>query len=67
MKTGDILSLPEPPVGTTLLVHDPTGKFTIRHEEKGWRQEAGSAYVSWRSVISAWGPGSDPDICFEVV
>lgn len=67
MKIGDTIRMEEPPVGTVLRVHDPVENFDIIHEEYGWRQFGKGAYVSWRSVISAWGPGSDPAIYFEVV
>lgn len=71
MKIGDTIRMEEPPVGTVLRVHDPIGDFEIIRDDDGWRQcgviHLKSHRISWRSVISAWGPGSDPGIYFEVV
>lgn len=68
MKIGGTIRMNEPPVGTVLRVHDPISSFLIRRTRSGWNQVGhhGTA-ISWRSVISAWGPGSDPAIWFEVV
>lgn len=72
MKIGDTLRFDEPSVGTVLRVHSSDETYKIKRFTDGWRQlnifdnPMGNP-ICWRSVISAWGPGSDPAIWFEVV
>ena len=56
-RIGDEIDPAEPPVGTVLRSKGADGTFYIEHDRKGWFIQGQRTRISWRAVLSAWGPG----------
>ena len=48
---------PEPPIGTRLKSAGPDGTFEVERDRNGWHIVGTHTRISWRAVLSAWGPG----------
>ena len=57
-RIGDEINPPEPPVGTVLRGKDRIGTFYVERDRKGWHIQGTHTRISWRAVLSAWGPGA---------
>lgn len=57
-RIGDMIDPAEPPVGTVLSGKDHAGAFRIERDRRGWFVQGTRSRISWRAVISAWGPGA---------